>query len=144
VEAASGQSLADYVEEHITGPLGMASTTRRMSADQRAISTPIHVRGEDGAWQPTDIDWAQEPDFWGGGHFLYSTPRDYVRFQRMLLGGGVLEDVRILNEGTLEAAFTNQIGKLDFPPLLTVHPDLSADVDLGPHLKWGLGLLLNQ
>ena len=144
VEAVSGQTLDAYFRANITDPLGMTNTTARMTADQRARSTPVHVRGEDGSWVATDLDWAQEPEFWGGGHFLYSTPRDYVRFQRMLLGGGALGDVRILSEGTVEAAFTNQIGALDFPPLLTVHPDLSADVDLGPDLKWGLGLLLNQ
>jgi methyl acetate hydrolase len=145
VEAIAGQSLADEIEQHITGPLGMTNTTRRMSADQRAGSTPIHVRGEDGAWQATDIDWAQEPDFWGGGHFLYSTPRDYLRFQRMLLGGGTLDGVRILEGATVEEAFRNQIGDLSFPPHIdTAHPELSADADLGPGLKFGLGLLVNE
>jgi methyl acetate hydrolase len=145
VEAVSGQSLADYVDEHITGPLGMTNTTRRMSDEQRANSTPIHVRGEDGAWMATDIDWAQEPDFWGGGHFLHSTPRDYLRFQRMLLGGGTLEGVQILEGATVDDAFRNHIGDLYFPPSQpTAHPELSAQVDLGPGLKWGLGLLLNE
>jgi methyl acetate hydrolase len=145
VEAVSGQSLADYIDEHITGPLGMTNTTRRMSDEQRANSTPIHVRGENGAWTPTDIDWAQEPDFWGGGHFLYSTPRDYLRFQRMLLGGGTLEGVQILESSTVDDAFRNHIGDLYWPPSQpTAHPELSAQVDLGPGLKWGLGLLLNE
>ena len=145
VEAVAGQSLADEVEEHITGPLGMTSTTRRMSAEQRANSTPIHIRGDDGAWQPTDIDWAQEPEFWGGGHFLYSTPRDYIRFERMLLGGGALEGVQILEGSTVDEAFRNQIGDLSFPPHIdTARPELSADADLGPGLKFGLGLLLNE
>jgi CubicO group peptidase (beta-lactamase class C family) len=145
VEAAGGQSLADYVDEHITGPLGMANTTRRMTAEQRANSTPIHVRGEDGAWLATDIDWAQEPDFWGGGHFLYSTPRDYVRFQRMLLAGGTLDGAHILEESTVDEAFRNQIGDLSFPPAIkTARPELSADLNVGPGLKFGLGLLLNE
>ena len=145
VEAISGQSLADYFDEHITGPLGMTNTTRRMSDEQRANSTPIHVRGEDGAWMATDIDWAQEPEYWGGGHFLYSTPRDYLRFQRMLLGGGTLDGVQILQSATVEDAFRNHIGELNLPPSQpTAHPELSAQVDLGPNLKWGLGLLLNE
>jgi methyl acetate hydrolase len=145
VEAVSGQSLADYIDEHITGPLEMTETTRRMSADQRARSTPIHMRGEDGAWAATDIDWAQEPEFWGGGHFLYSTPRDYLRFQRMLLAGGTLDGVKILERATVDDAFTNQIGDLEFPPSIpTVHPELSADINVPPGLKWGLGLLLNE
>ena len=144
VEAVSGLSLDAYFLENITGPLGMTSTTARMTPEQRANSTPIHVRGEDGAWVATDIDWAQQPDYWGGGHFLYSTPRDYLKFQRMLLGGGTLGDVRILDRATVAAAFSNQIGALDFPAAITTaHPELSADVNLGPGLKWGLGLLLN-
>src|SRR5207247_758196 len=63
IEAVSGQPLDAYFLEHITGPLGMANTTARMTPEQRANSTPIHVRGEDGAWVVTDIDWAQEPDY---------------------------------------------------------------------------------
>jgi methyl acetate hydrolase len=145
IEAVSGQSLADYFDEHITGPLGMTNTTRRMSAEQRANSAPVHMRGEDGTWTATAIDWAQEPDFWGGGHFLYSTPRDYLRFQRMLLGGGTFEGVQILEGSTVDDAFRNHIGDLYFPPSQpTAHPELSAQVDLGPGLKWGLGLLLNE
>jgi CubicO group peptidase (beta-lactamase class C family) len=103
------------------------------------------MRGEDGAWMATDIDWAQEPEYWAGGHFLYSTPRDYLRFQRMLLGGGALEGVQILEGSTLDEAFRNQIGDLFFPAHIdTAHPELSADADLGPGLKFGLGLLLNE
>jgi len=144
IEAVSGQPLDAYVLEHITGPLGMANTTARMTAEQRANSTPIHVRGEDGAWAVTDVDWAQEPDYWGGGHFLYSTPRDYLRFQQMLLGFGTLGDVQVLERATVAAAFASQIGALEFPSAIpTAHPELSADVNLGPGLKWGFGLLLN-
>ena len=145
VEAASGQSLDAYFQANITGPLGMTSTTATMTEAQRANSAPVHVRSEDGSWVVTAIDWAQQPGYWGGGHFLYSTPRDYLAFQRMLLGGGALGDVRILSKATVDEAFTNQIGRLDFPAAIsTAHPELSADVNLGPDLKWGLGLLLNE
>ncbi len=145
VEAVSRQSLDAYIEANITGPLGMTSTTARMTDAQRANCAPVHVRGEDGSFAATDLDWAQQPDYWGGGHFLYSTPRDYLAFQRMLLGGGALDDVRILSDATVYGAFTNQIGGLDFPAsITTAHPELSADVNLGPNLKWGHGLLLNE
>jgi methyl acetate hydrolase len=144
-EAVSGQPLDAYFRDNITGPLGMTNTTAKMTDAQRANSAPVHVRGEDGSWTVTGIDWAQQPDYRGGGHFLYSTPRDYLAFQRMLLGGGKLGDVRILDQATVKEAFTNQIGELDFPAAIaTAHPELSADVNLGPDLKWGLGLLLNQ
>ncbi len=144
VEAASGQLLDAYVAEHILHPLGMEQTAFLMSAEQRAHSVPIHLRGADGAWAATDIDWNQQPEWWAGGHGLYSTPHDYLRFQRMLLGNGALGDVRILDPATVEQAFTNQIGALDFPAAIaTADPNSSADFNAGPGLKFGLGLLLN-
>src|SRR5262249_12309767 len=78
------------------------------------------------------------------GHGLYSTPRDYLRFQRMLLGGGALDGTQILSRETVDAAFTNQIGALDVPTeFKTSDPASSADLPLGPGFKWGYGLLLN-
>jgi methyl acetate hydrolase len=146
VEAASGQSLDDYFAEHILGPLGMTSTTFLMSDEQRANSVPVHLRGEDGEWAPApDVDWSQEPEWWAGGHGLHSTPRDYLRFQRMLLGGGTLDGTKILEAATVDRAFTNQIGELDFPAeIRTADPNSTADFNAGPGFKWGLGLLLNS
>lgn len=143
VEATSGQALDAYLADHVTGPLGMVDTTVRMDAEQRARSVPVHVRGEDGSLASSDLDWAQEPEFWGGGHALYSTPRDYLRFQRMLLGGGELDGQRLLGQALVDEAFGNQIGDGFVGPVTTVRPDLSLDVDLGPGQKFGLGLLLN-
>ena len=146
VEVASGQSLDDYVAEHILGPLGMTSTTFLMTEEQRAHSAPVHLRGEDGAWAAApEVDWSQEPEWWAGGHGLHSTPREYLHFQRMLLGGGTLDGTKILEAATVDRAFTNQIGELDFPPeIRTAHPPSTADFNAGPGFKWGLGLLLNS
>jgi CubicO group peptidase (beta-lactamase class C family) len=93
----------------------------------------------------TDLDWSQEPEYFGGGHGLYSTPRDYLRFQRMLLGGGALDGTRLLQEATLAAAFTSQLGVLDFPAAIaTCDPSVTCDFNVGPGYKFGLGLLLNS
>ena len=144
VEAAAGQTLDKYIAENITDPLGMNSTTWILTAEQRAQCIPVHVRGEDGAWVATDLDFAQNPEYWAGGHGLYSTPRDYLQFQRMLLGEGELDGTRILDQQTVKDAFRNQIGSLDFPAeIRTADPPVTCDIALGPGLKWGLGLLLN-
>jgi methyl acetate hydrolase len=144
VEVTSGQSLDAYFDVNILGPLGMHNTVFLMSPEQRANSVPVHMRGEDGSWVATDFDWSQQPQWWAGGHGLYSTPRDYLAFQRMLLASGTLGDATILRPETVDAAFTNQIGSLDFPAEMpTADPQASCDVNLGPGLKWGYGLLLN-
>jgi CubicO group peptidase (beta-lactamase class C family) len=144
VEAASGLALDKYLDEHILGPLGMNQTAFLVPTDQRPNLVAVHVRGDDGDWVATDVDWSPEPEYFGGGHGLYSTPRDYLAFQRMLLGGGTLGDVRVLEDATVDAAFTNQIGNIDFPAAIaTCDPAVSADFNVGPEHKFGLGLLLN-
>jgi CubicO group peptidase (beta-lactamase class C family) len=126
VEAASGQLLDAYLDEHVLGPLGMCDTTFRPTAEQRARLVPVHVR-KDGAWQPTDADWPQDPGWAPGGHGLYSTPRDFLRLQRHLLS----QD---------DDLFTPRV---EFPAhIATAHPRTSADLRLGPGLHWGLGGVL--
>lgn len=103
----------------------------------------MQVKGEDG-WVDSGIELNQQPDYLAGGHGLYSTPRDYIRFQRALLGGGELDGARILQQGSVDAAFTNQIGDLDFPAAIpTADAASSHSFNAGPGYKWGLGLLLN-
>jgi CubicO group peptidase (beta-lactamase class C family) len=145
VEVVSGSTLDEFVAENITGPLGMSETAFLMTDQQRASSVPVHLKGEDGAWAATDIDLRQDPEYWAGGHGLHSTPRDYLKFQRTLLGDGTSPDgVKILEKQTVDAAFTNQIGALDFPPEIpTADPASSMSFNAGPGWKWGYGLLLN-
>ncbi|MBA3418029.1 MAG: serine hydrolase domain-containing protein [Geodermatophilaceae bacterium] len=144
VEAASGVTLDVAIKEGITGPLGMNETSFRMNDDQRSTSVPVHLKGEDGTWAPSEIELNQEPEYWAGGHGLHSTPRDYLKFQRALLDGGEFEGNRILSEATVAAAFQNQIGDLDFPESIpTADPATTFSFNPGPGYKWGLGLLLN-
>lgn len=145
IEAASGRRLDQAVQEGVTGPLGLDQTAFTMNEGQRADSVPVHMLSEDGTWTATSIDLAQDPEHWPGGHGLYSTPRDYLKFQRALLGNGTPPDgVKILEPDTVEAAFTNQIGEFDFPEeLVTADPRSSDTFSLGPGFKWGYGLLLN-
>ena len=144
VEAASGVALDVAVKEGITGPLGMGETSFAPSGAQRADLVPVHLKGADGTWAPSEIELNTAPEYYAGGHGLHSTPRDYLKFQRALLGGGAFDGTRILSESTVDAAFTNQIGDLDFPAAIaTADPASTADFNAGPGYKWGYGLLLN-
>jgi CubicO group peptidase (beta-lactamase class C family) len=144
VESVSGKTLDVLVKEGISGPLGMHSTTFRMSEAQQANATPVHVKGADGTWASAGEILNQSPDWWAGGHGLYSTPHDYIRFERALLRGGELDGRRILGPGTVDEAFSNQIGEIDFPAELpTADPTASDTLRVGPGYKWGFGLLLN-
>jgi methyl acetate hydrolase len=145
VEAVTGQGLDVVVKEAITAPLGMDSTSFTLTAGQAATRAAVHVKDENGNWfDAGDVVNRTDPDWWAGGHGLYSTPRDYVRFERALLRGGELDGTRILARDTVDQAFRNQIGELDFPAEIpTADPASSGPLSLGPGYKWGYGLLLN-
>ena len=144
VEAVTGVGLDVAIKQGITGPLGMDQTTFLMNDDQRPNSTPVHVRGEDGTWTSIGEVLNQEPDYWAGGHGLYGPPSDYIKFERALLRGGELDGTQILRPDTVDVAFTNQIGELDFPAELpTADPAAACTFLAGPGFKWGYGLLLN-
>jgi methyl acetate hydrolase len=144
VEAVTGVGLDVAIKQGITGPLGMDQTTFLMNDDQRPNSTPVHVKGEDGTWMSIGEVLNTKPDYFAGGHGLYGPPSDYIKFERALLRGGELDGTQILRPDTVDAAFTNQIGDLDFPAELpTADPASSCTFRAGPGYKWGYGLLLN-
>ncbi len=145
VEAASGQKLDAYFDEHILGPLGMEQSTFHPTDQQRENLVAVHLRGEpSGRWEPTSLDWNTAPDWWAGGHGLYCPPSEYLRFQRMLLNNGTLDGAKLLEAATVEDAFSNQIGELDWPEAIaTAEPPTTADFNAGPGYKFGLGLLRN-
>src|SRR5262249_14784305 len=133
------------VSDGVTGPLAMDSTSFVLTAGQTATRAAVHIKDDSGNWfDAGDIVNRTDPDFWGGGYGLYSTPRDYARFQRALLRGGELDGARIPTAATVEKVFSNQIGQLDFPAQTpTSDPACSGPLNLGPGYKWGYGLLLN-
>ena len=143
VEAVAGSTLDVVVKEHVTGPLGMDDTMFRLDEGRLANAVTVHVPGEDG-WASAGEILNQDPDWWAGGHGLYSTPRDYVRFERALLRGGELDGVRILEEATVDAAFRDQLRGVPFPEEIpTADPAITDTLHLGPGWTWGYGLLVN-
>ncbi len=144
VEAVAGKTLDVLIKEGLTGPLGMDDTMFRLDAARLDNCVTAHVKGEDGSWTSAGEILNQEPDWWAGGHGLYSTPRDYIRFEQALLRGGELDGERILTKETVDAAFRNQIGDLDFPAEIpTADPPIADTLRVGPGFTWGYGLLLN-
>jgi CubicO group peptidase (beta-lactamase class C family) len=144
VESVAGRGLDDVIREGITEPLAMNDTMFRLDEARTANCVGVHARDENGRWMSVGEVLNQDPDWWSGGHGLYSTPRDYIRFQRALLRGGELDGSRILAESTVDEAFRNQIGDLDFPAeILTADPPITDTMCVGAGHKWGYGLLLN-
>jgi len=145
VEAASGQTLDRYFQEHIFAPLGMQDTAFKLSPAQRARLARVHQRSGDGRLTPIAFELPQEPEFLMGGGGLYGTAPDYLTFAQMILQGGSFKGTQLLRPDTIALMAQNHIGALEVGVFKTVIPTLSHDVELFPGMskKWGLGFLIN-
>jgi methyl acetate hydrolase len=147
IEAASGQSLGQYMAEHILNPLGMNDTGFTLSDAQMARRAAMLSRGEDEAFTPFPVEMGGGPDaeFEGGGGGLMSSGPDYLRFVRMILNGGSLDGVTILKPETIAEMSHNQIGPLRAGRMDSIMPAFSHPYDGFPemHTGWGLGFLIN-
>jgi CubicO group peptidase (beta-lactamase class C family) len=145
VEAASGQKLDRYFQDHIFGPLGMTDTTFTLSPSQRARLASVHQRGPGGALAPIEFALPENPEFLMGGGGLYGTAHDYLAFARMIMQDGRGPGGQVLRPETVALMAQNHIGALEVGPLKTAVPDLSNDVELFPGMskKWGLSFLIN-
>jgi methyl acetate hydrolase len=144
IEAASGQDLARYCEEHIFAPLGMSDTTFSPTDEQRARLMAIHARVPQGGLARSPLELPREPEFFSGGAGAFATARDYARFMRALLRGGELEGRRILAAELVELAFSDHLDGLRLPELMrSAVPELTNDVPALPVAQgFGLGFHL--
>lgn len=144
VEAAAGKDLEAVFQERIVGPLKMADTSFIARPDMVARLATVHSRTPEGL-KPLSIEPNPPREFHAGGGGLFSTPRDYLRFQRMLLNGGTLDGARVLRPETVVLMGKNHMGDLDVEPMRSFVPGSSNDVELFPGMrkKWGLSFLVN-
>ena len=112
IEVISGQSLPDYLQEHLFGPLGMVDTAFNVAPDKVHRLASCYER--DAAKKLVCNDDGQasqfrDREFYSGGGGLLSTVGDYFRFCQMLLQGGTLDGVRILGSRTLDYMTANHL-----------------------------------
>jgi CubicO group peptidase (beta-lactamase class C family) len=106
VEKLSGVSFGEFLRTRLFEPLGMNDTafwvppdkTERFSACYQPESGGPGLKLQDDAREST---YATPPKLESGGGGLVSTAHDYLRFCRMMLGGGTLDGVRILSPKTV-------------------------------------------
>ena len=115
VERLSGQPFEAYVKAHILDPLGMKDTSwtqperafARLAATYNKAPDGRLVRQDDAETRSLNFDPARRLTMGGAG--LVASIDDYARFSRMLLGGGTLDQVRILSPATVRLMATDQL-----------------------------------
>ena len=143
IEAVTKTRLDEYLRSAIFDPLGLDDTGFRRDADRRDRTADMYLRTPDGLVQiPFELN--EDPEFLMGGGGLYGTVVDYLRFLRMMLGGGELEGTRVVTAETVRTMAANHVGDLIVGGWQTANPVLSNDVDLGTGQQFGLSFLINS
>jgi CubicO group peptidase (beta-lactamase class C family) len=109
VEKLSGQPLDEFFRTRIFAPLKMTDTGFWVDPSKRERVTRVFTYGDDKKviTAPGEGDPTRKPVFLSGSGGLFSTTADYYRFSQMLLNGGELDGVRILQPKTIELMRTN-------------------------------------
>jgi len=117
VEVASGQSLAEFLQDRIFKPLAMKDTTFWPSAAQAKRLAKSYQPARGGGLEETNI-WFIRGDlsdrsrtaFPSGG--LFSTAQDMWRFYQMALNGGEFNGKRIVSRESLQLMTRTQTGDI--------------------------------
>jgi CubicO group peptidase (beta-lactamase class C family) len=135
VEAISGKTLSEFLQERLFAPLGMKDSAFIVAPDKvarlaqpfatdPATNTPISL---------LDVTVAQKNDAGGAGSV--GTAADYARFLQMMINGGELDGVRLLSPTTVRYMTVDHLG-----------PDIkfSGVTTLPPGTGFGLGFAVRK
>jgi methyl acetate hydrolase len=146
VEGITGQRLGEVFSARIFEPLGMTDMTFALDDRLRPRLAEIHSRNDDGSLTPMGLELPSPPEVDMGGHGLYGTVGDYMRFIRMWLNDGEGEKERVLRPETVRMAEQNHLGDLKVTVLPGVIPSLSHDAEFfpGQSKSWSLPFMVND
>lgn len=147
VEAVRGKRLGEVMQERVFAPLGMSETGFVMTPAMQARRAVIHDRAMDGKLTPLpDLVLPQPPEMDMGGHGLYSTVGDYMKFIRMVLNDGAGANGRVLKAETVEQMSRNGLGALKVGGWTTSIPSLSNTGEFFPGLpkSWAYTFMVND
>jgi len=113
VEAISGSTLDDFFQREIFEPLGMVDTAFWVEGDERRerfTTNHLFFGGTTSVMDRWDKSiYHRPPAMLSGGGGLVSTMADYLRFVRMLEGGGAVDGVRLLSPRTVAFMASNHL-----------------------------------
>lgn len=133
VEVLSGQTLGEFLQEHILAPLGMRETAFTVAEQHQGRIAEPFAHDPDGGLPMPLINIRREAALQSGGGGLVSTAMDYARFLQFMLNKGELDGVRLLGPRTVEFMTADHLG--DIP----VNPHSASPALLPPGHGFGLG-----
>jgi methyl acetate hydrolase len=148
VEHIRGMRLGEVMNERIFAPLGMEDIAFSLTPSMRPRLALIHQREPDGSLTPLpDMQLPADPEVHMGGHGLYASIGEYMKFIRMWLNDGAGPNGRVLRKDTVEAAVRNGLEAYQTVVMLPgVIATLSNDAEFFPGLKksWSYTFMVND
>ena len=146
VEGITGKRLGEVFQTRIFDPLGIQDMTFELNDGLRSRLAGMHARAADGSLTPMEFELTDTPEVHMGGHGLYGTVGDYMRFIRMWLNDGIGENGRVLKPETVAMAEKNHLGDKKIGMLPGVIPSLSNDAEFFPGLSksWAFSFMVND
>jgi methyl acetate hydrolase len=147
VESIRGKRLGEVFKERIFAPLGMQDIAFSMTPSMKSRLAVIHQREADGSLTPLpDLTLPPNPEIDMGGHGLYGSIGEYMKFIRMWLNDGAGAQGRVLKKETVEAAVRNGLQNQKVVMLPGVIPTLSNDAEFFPGVKksWSYTFMVND
>ena len=147
VEQQRGQRLGEVMKERIFEPLGMVDIGFTMSESMQARRATIHDRAMDGKLTPLpDLVLPQPPEMDMGGHGLYASVGEYMKFIRMMLNDGAGPNGRVLKAETVAQMSQNGLGSLKSGGWTTSIPSLSNEGEFFPGTpkSWAYTFQVNE
>jgi len=135
VGRAAGSDLRQAMRELILDPAAMPDTDFHTPVQKRARAAEVYFSPAAGEFTNVKMSgfYSDKPvSYASGGQGLVSTPADYLRFARMLLGGGRIDGRRVLKADSVKQMLTDH--------LTTQQRGFAAFGDPQYWQRWGQGL----
>ena len=130
VEIWSGQSLNDFFQDRIFGPLDMNDTSFYLPSDQVSRLPDLYRLEDDGTialWITPDVDpqvVGNGPNkLYSGAAGLLSTPRDFLNFCEMIRQFGRYKNKTVLSPQSVDMMKADQLNGTPLPEFLRIHGD---------------------
>ena len=145
IEKLSGQTLGQFLDEHVFKPLKMNDTGFYVHPGKEGRLAAVYFGDKDtgkiveakalfGSAMP---DYTKPPAMESGGGGLTSTTLDYARFCQMILNKGELDGVRILAPSSIELMDTNVV-----PHSVLINTNGTAGVRFNEAVGFGLDFMV--
>ena len=149
VEQQRGKRLGEVMAERIFAPLGITDMAFTMTDSMKARRVTIHDRAADGKLTPLpDLALPQPPELDCGGHGLYASIGEYMKFIRMILNDGAGPNGRVLKAETVAKMCEDGLAKMGLQSTgwVTSIPSLSNAGEFFPGIEkgWAYTFMTNR